>query len=338
MTRAGIATRGAAAGLGLAALAALAGCAGEYPQSALRPESDYARQIQALIDQQVFWVVAIFAVVLALLVLVVVRFRERPGAPDPKPVHGNTALEIAWTVAPAIILALVAVPTVAVIFKTQTRPPADAVHVKVIGHQWWWEFQYPELGIVTASEMHAPVGRPVVVDIETADVIHSFWFPAMGGKRDAVPAHTNRMWFTPDSIGTYPGQCAELCGISHANMRMTLVVQTPRDFEAWVAAQQAPPAQPDSGSLAWQGKTAFGQSGCIACHTIRGVSEGPIGPNLTHVGSRTTLAGAMFPNTPEHMARWISDPTARKPGSLMPSLGLTPDQVNALVAYLQSLK
>lgn len=327
------------AALASLALALVAGCAPhEYPQTSLHPESDYARAIQGLVVQQVMWVTIIFTVVLGLLIVVVVRFRDRPGAGEPSRVHGNTALEIAWTIAPAIILALVAIPTVAVIFKTQTQPPADAVMVKAIGHQWWWEFQYPKLGIVTASEMHAPVGRPVIVDIESADVIHSFWIPAIGGKRDAIPTHTNRLWFTADSVGVYPGTCAELCGLSHANMRMKLFVQSPQDFDAWVARQKAPPVEPDSGSLAWQGKSIFSQSACIGCHTISGVSEGALGPNLTHVGGRTAIAGAIYPNTPENMARWITDPPTRKPGSLMPNLGLTKDQVNALVTYLQSLK
>ena len=176
------------------------------------------------------------------------------------------------------------------------------------------------------------------MSLTTADVIHSFWFPAMGGKRDVIPARTNRMWFTPEAIGTYPGQCAELCGVSHANMRMKLMVQSREDFDAWVAEQQRPPVEPDSTSLAGQGKQVFLTMGCVACHTIAGVSPGTIGPNLTHVGTRTSIAGTLYPNTPQDMAKWIQDPPARKPGSIMPKLGLAPDQIAAVVAYLQSLK
>jgi cytochrome c oxidase subunit 2 len=310
----------------------------QYPQSTLHPRSDYARWIQSLLETEVLWVVVIFVLVMALLLYAAIRFRNRPGAPEPRHVHGNTVLEIAWTIAPAIVLALVAVPTVLTIYKTQGPAPPGALKVKVVGHQWWWEFQYPELGITTADELHIPVGKTVTFDITTGDVLHSFWFPAMGGKRDAVPAHVNHMWFTPDTVGTFPGQCAELCGISHANMRMKLMVETPAGFDAWVAHQKGPPVEPDTTTLAGQGRKLFAQSACIACHTVQGVSGGVLGPNLTHVGSRTTIAGGIYPNDATHLARWIEDPQARKPGSLMLKLGLPPDQVSALVAYLQSLQ
>jgi len=182
------------------------------------------------------------------------------------------------------------------------------------------------------------VGRPVSVHIETADVLHSFWFPAMGGKRDAVPGRVNRIFFTAERPGEYPGQCAELCGVSHANMRMRLDVRTPQDFDAWVAAQKAGPVEPAAASLAARGKDVFRASACIGCHTVTGIAAGVIGPNLTHVGSRYAIAGGIYPNTPENLGHWISDPPARKPGSLMPKLGLPPDQVEALTAYLSSLK
>jgi len=319
--------------------AALGGCSlHDYPQSSLHPHSDYANSIQRLLETLVFWVVVIFVLVEGALIVTVVRFRSRPGAPEPKHVHGNTTLEVAWTIAPALILALVAVPTVLTIFKTQAKAPAGSLEVKVVGHQWWWEFQYPEYGIVTASELHVPVGRTVTVSLETADVIHSFWFPIVGGKRDVVPNHVNHIWFTPDSVGEFPGQCAELCGVSHANMRMKLFVQSPEDFKAWTAAQQAGPVEPDSTTLAGKGKAVFLEVGCVACHTIQGVSPGIIGPNLTHVGTRTTIAGSIYPNTAENLAKWIGDPQKRKPGATMLNLGLNPDQIAAVVAYLQSLK
>ncbi|HEY2954249.1 MAG TPA: cytochrome c oxidase subunit II [Candidatus Eisenbacteria bacterium] len=329
----------AALAVALLACLFLGGCTlQEFPQSTLHPQGDVAREIQSLLEQLVFWVAIIFVLVQGALIYAVVRFRARPGAPDPKPVHGNTTLEIAWTIAPAVILALVAVPTVLTIFHTQGKPPANALTVKVIGHQWWWEFQYPEYGVTTGSEMHVPLGRAVGVDIESADVAHSFWLPAMAGKRDALPNHTNHLWFTAESTGVFPGQCAELCGISHANMRMKLVVTTKEEFERWVAVQKSAPAEPEAGSLAATGKETFAQSACIGCHTIQGVSAGIIGPDLTHFGSRTTIAGAMFPNDTEHLAKWITEPDKRKPGTLMLNLGLAPEQVTALVAYLQSLK
>ncbi|HYM81317.1 MAG TPA: cytochrome c oxidase subunit II [Candidatus Limnocylindria bacterium] len=316
----------------------LVGCQDQFPQSSLHPRSDVGWGVQRLLESITLWVVVIFVLVEGALIVAVIRFRNRPGLPEPKPVHGHTGLEIGWTIAPAIVLGFIAVPTVLTIFKTQDKAPPGALEVKVVGHQWWWEFQYPEFKIVTANELHVPVGRPVALSLETADVIHSFWFPAMGGKRDLVPAHTNYMWFTPEQTGAFPGQCAELCGTSHANMRMKLIVSAPEEFQAWVAAQQAPPVEPDSGSLAAQGKDVFLEVGCIACHTIEGVAPGVIGPNLNHIGSRTTIASAMFDNTPEQLGKWLEDPPARKPGALMPKLGLAPNQLAALVAYLHSLK
>ncbi len=336
----------------------LLGCATrEFPQSSFNPRSDYAAWIQSLNLQLLFWVAVIFLVVETLLVVAVIRFRSRPGAPEPKPVHGNTALEIAWTLAPALILTLVAIPTVVTIFRSQQAPAGGSLAVKVTGHQWWWEFEYPSLGIVTADELHLPLGRPVVLEIGSADVIHSFWIPAMGGKRDAIPTHMNRVWFTPTALGTYPGQCTEFCGTSHANMRMKLVVETPASFAAWAAAQQAPPvgggAAPESAATAApalarahtelspraaQGKQIFAQGACVACHTIRGVSAGTIGPNLTHFASRGSFAGAVFERNPENLRRWLADPPGQKPGSLMPNLGLSSAQILALVAYLQSLR
>jgi cytochrome c oxidase subunit II len=353
-----------------AALPLLAGCTRhDYPQSTFQPRSEFASWVAGLNVMLIVWVIVIFALVQTLLLVAIVRFRARPGAPPPKPVHGHTLLEIAWTIAPAIVLALVAIPTVLIIFRTQGAPPRTDVHVKVVGHQWWWEYQYPELGVVTAGELHLPVGKTAVIDIESADVIHSFWFPAMGGKRDAVPNRTNRIWFTPDSLGEYFGQCVEFCGMSHANMRTRLFVETPEQFAAWVANQKLPPVggtgAPDTAhaavpaaaggvataqaatlpagagapaGLAARGRQIFAQSACIGCHTIQGVSAGIVGPNLTHFASRTSFAGALYERTDDNVARWLQNPPERKPGSLMPNLGLTPDQITALVAYLQSLK
>jgi len=328
--------------LGLLPILFLVGCTlQDYPQSTLHPQADYAHKIHGILTLQTWWVVIIFAIVQLLLIVAVMRFRSRPGSPEPRPVHGNTVLEIAWTIAPAVILTMVAIPTVLTIYETQTDPPADATQVTVIGHQWWWEFQYPDEKIVTASDMVVPVGKPVVMQIKTADVLHSFWFPAMGGKRDAVGGRTNSMWFTPEVTGEFPGQCAELCGTSHANMRMFLRVVTPAEYDAWVAQQQASPALPDSGTIEAQGLALYRSSACIACHKVEGISPGVIGPNLTHVGSRKTLAGGMFPNTAENMEAWILNAPGMKPGAKMLSLEemkMKPEQVKPIVAYLKSLK
>ena len=319
-------------GLGL-----ITACGGPYPQSTLAPKSDFGVAIDHLFTGIFWWALGVFVVVEGLLLFSVLRFRHRQGAPEPKQHHGHTALEIAWTLAPALILVFIAVPTVRTIFATD-KAPADAVHVQVTGHQWWWEYHYPDLGVVTANELHLPVGRPVAVDITSADVIHSWWTPALGGKRDATPNRHTHLVFRPDSIGTYMGQCVEYCGVSHANMRLRTIVESDSAYQAWVAGQHATPASPAKGSPAEAGRQAFQRYGCIGCHTVAGFSSGVIGPNLTHVGSRTTIAGSTMMNTEQHLRDWIGNPPAMKPGSMMPNMHVSAPDISALVAYLQSLK
>jgi cytochrome c oxidase subunit 2 len=329
-----------------AGLAVLTACSGDsYPQSTLHPLSDQTSAIDALYRHVFWWAVLVFMVVQTTLLVTLIRFRNRPGAAEPRQIHGSTLVEITWTLAPAAIIVAIAVPTIRTIFEVSGAAPAGALQVDVIGHQWWWEFRYPELGVVTANELHLPQGRPVALKISSADVIHSFWAPRLSGKRDAMPGRTTRLAFTPDSVGTYLGQCAEYCGDSHANMRLRVMVSSPADFEAWVADQAAAPAPPDSTQpLVLAGEAAFkkirqpGNHSCIACHTIAGVSGGVIGPNLTHVGSRTTIASGVLPDDSVSIARWLHDPSAVKPGSLMPTIDLTDQEIAALVAYLQSKK
>jgi cytochrome c oxidase subunit II len=318
----------------------LSGCAGPFPQSTLSPRSDFGRAVDHLFTGIFWWAAFVFVVVETLLLVAIVRFRHREGGPAPKPLHGHTVLEIAWTLAPALILVFVAVPTVRTIFATAGDAPADALKIDVIGHQWWWEYKYPDLRLVTANEMHVPVGKAVQVSITSADVIHSFWAPALGGKRDAIPGHVNRIAFRADTVGDYSGQCAEFCGASHANMRLRVLVELDAVFQAWVAAQQGGPVAPARASPAEHGKEIFARSACIGCHTIQGVSPGIIGPNLTHVGARSTIAGGIFPNDSLHLAAWIADAPSLKPGALMTRMKppLTDADIAALVAYLLSLK
>ncbi|MCX6023696.1 MAG: cytochrome c oxidase subunit II, partial [Chloroflexi bacterium] len=225
--------------------------------------------------------------------------------------------------------------------------PGEKVHIRVVGHQWWWEFEYPELGVVTANEFHIPTGKTVIFDITSYDVIHSFWVPRLGGKRDAIPGHTNKIWYASDKPGLYYGQCTEYCGDSHANMRLRAIVQTPEEFDAWVKLQKTPPSPSSSDAAVGQG--VF-RSKCISCHAIEGVSQiqrvsSPdpkkiYGPDLTHVGGRTSIGSGMFENTPKHIADWIRDPQGMKPGNKMvvPAPALTENEIQALAAYLTSLK
>jgi len=356
-----------------------AGCGGPFPQSALRPSSDFATSLDDLFRGIFFWAVIVFVLVEGALLVAVFRFRDREGKREARHVHGNTVLEISWTIAPAIILVLIAVPTIRTIWEVD-RPTTDpdALLVEAVGRQWWWEFRYPELGIVTANELHVPVGRTIDLRLTSADVIHSFWFPRAGGKRDVIPGHENHLWFKMDSVGVFPGQCAEFCGLSHALMKMEMVSESPAEFEAWVLAQQrtalgtgdtAPPQDeaaaeqeeprgadadpqdevteqsredplgPELRAILTAGNQAFMQSGCIACHRIAGTpAAGVLGPDLTHIGSRRTLAAGILENTPENMARWLRNPAEVKPGVLMPNMNLDEDTIRTLVAYLESLK
>ena len=316
----------------------LGACGGPFPQSALDPASDFAWKLQDLFEGIFFWAVVVFVLVEGALIVAILRFRERPGGPEPKATHGNTLLEISWTLAPAIILVLIAIPTIKTIWDVDRPARGESLVVEAVGHQWWWEFRYPDLGIVTANELHIPVGQQIDVRLTSADVIHSFWFPRLGGKRDVIPGHETQIWFTADSAGLYLGQCAEFCGLSHALMKMQLVAESPADFEVWVEGQLADAVVTDSVSFA-EGTQAFMRGGCIACHKIRGtVAQGVIGPDLTHVGSRRRIAGGILDNTPENMERWIRDSRGVKPGALMIVPELDDETVSRIVEYLQGLK
>lgn len=322
------------------AIVPLVGCS-PVPQTTVFPLSDQARMIQELYVL-IFWLAMfVFVVVEAVLIYSVIRYRRRSPDEVPHQLHGNTRLEIAWTIAPAIVLAFIGVPTISTIFQASQPAPADALHVRVVGHQWWWEFQYPELNVVTANEVHLPGGRPVRFDLESADVIHSFWIPRLGGKLDVVPNHVNQLVITPDpvqSTTTYLGQCVEFCGEQHANMKLRAVVHPADQFDAWVRSQQAAAAAPTSDE-ARRGMEVFMRSACIGCHTIAGTpAQGKVGPDLTHVGGRQTIAAGMIDNTPENLARWLRNPQDVKPGNKMPNLNLSEQDISLLVAYLESLK
>lgn len=303
-------------------------------QDSLSPAGPIARR-----EDSLFWVVlwiavAVFVLVEGLLVVSALRFRHRPGRPIPRQIHGNSRLELAWTIAPAVLLAGIAIPTIGTIFSVAAKP-ADALPVSVIGHQWWWEFDYPTYGIKTANELHIPAGRPVYLTMTSTDVIHSFWVPRLAGKQDVEPGRTNNLTIQADRPGRYFGQCAEFCGVSHANMRLRVFADSASNFAAWVRNQQQRAQPPPPATLA-----IMQAKGCGGCHTINGVQGfvGQIGPNLTHFASRTTFAGSTFLNNPVNLRHWLADPPGVKPGADMPDLRLTERQIDTLIAYLQSRK
>jgi cytochrome c oxidase subunit 2 len=317
----------------------LTGCATSAPGNALVTAGPVA-EMEAVLYNLIFWIaVGVFVVVEAILISTVIRFRRRKNDGIPAQIHGSTGLEIGWTIVPFVILAFIAVPTLSTITTATAAPTGpDVVHVKAIGHQWWWEFQYPDLGIVTSDELHIPVGQKIALQVESADVIHSFWVPKLGGKVQAIPNQHNTSWIEADQPGNYQAQCYQLCGISHANMRFIVVAESKDAFAAWSKNQIAPAVTPVS-AAGQKGAQVFATGACIGCHTITGTAAaGKVGPNLTHIGSHQTLAGAIMPNDPEHLAMWLHNPPGIKPGSIMPNLGLTDDQVTSLVAYIGELK
>ncbi|MEO6879050.1 MAG: cytochrome c oxidase subunit II [Gemmatimonadaceae bacterium] len=432
----------AQAALTVALVAFLAACGQNHPDSVFHRRTDFNRDVDFLFKMLIYAGSAVFIFVEGVLVYTLFKFRSRPNQPKPEHVHGNTTLEIAWTVIPLIILILIGIPTVKTIFKTEAAARSDALQVEVVGHQWWWEFRYPQYTtvgangkidtVVTANELYLPIGKTVNFTLHSRDVIHSFWIPALGGKRDVVSNHTNYLWMTPDSTGTdeFNGACAEYCGTSHANMRFKAFTVPQADFDSWIAHQEQPgvgsppPLAPPAASPAPGGASAAApglvaatpvmpptpavnaqvmQAGfieyprdkipayampqtplptglkyddnllaagnvengrklvttgmCIACHTVRGepMMQAVLGPNLTHLALRTTIAGGIYPNDPRHLARWVKNANEMKAGVIMPTFGLgeydpvtlkglvkvggfTDAQIADIVAYLTSLK
>jgi cytochrome c oxidase subunit 2 len=367
----------------------LAGCAKDAPLDTFKPKGSEAQKIQNL-QVPVFIIAGVVGVlVFAATLVIVVRFRRRKGHEGdvPKQIHGAPRLEVMWTIAPAVLLAFVAIFTIKTLFDL-ARTPSNAMKVTVIGQQWWWEFQYPDLKdannqvIVTANEMVIPAGRPVALEITSRDVIHSFWIPSLNGKRDAVPGRLQPLNMEADNPGEYYGQCTEFCGLSHANMRMRVVALSDADFQKWVDNQHKPAAEPTE-DAAKAGETVF-KSQCARCHTINGLTDAtgqPLvsqangqlvsgaAPNLTHIMSRTTFAGAALDlklpgctgdlqgqvtGTPvnclnsRQLSAWLRNPPDVIPMYVqpdangkyrgMPNLGLSETQIAQLVAYLSTLK
>jgi cytochrome c oxidase subunit 2 len=312
--------------------------------SIFAPASGHA---QSLFDLSKFVLAVtgvIFAVVFGLLATAVVKFRRMDSDVDREPpqVYGSTQIELAWTVIPCLIVLVLFLATARVIHAVQDAPkPASALDVTVIGHQFWWEFRYPTLGIVTANELHIPVSdspssRPTFLKLLSADTDHSFWIPELGGKTDLIPNRENRMWLDPRRTGLFLGQCAQYCGTQHGKMLLRVVVDSAEQFESWVRAQQQAATLDAQASV---GRRVFETTACINCHAVAGTaSTGRFGPDLTHLMSRQTIASGAAENTTENLRLWIETPDAIKPGSLMPGMKLSGPDLDALVVYMESLR
>ena len=286
----------------------------------------------------------IFVVVSAMLAYAVVKFRRRADddGREPPQVYGSNQVELAWTVTPVLIVLILFFAAARVIHAVQQAPePSDAIKVTVIGHQFWWEYRFPKYGVVTANELHVPVSdaahpTPTFLTLLSADTDHSFWVPQLAGKTDLIPNRINQMWIEPHETGMYVGQCAQYCGVQHAKMLLRVYVDSREEFDKWIAAQARPAVASDAVS---EGKRIFETTACINCHAIAGtVANGRFGPDLTHLMSRETIAAGAAPNNGQTLRLWIQDPDVIKPGSLMPAMKLTDHELDAVVAYLESLR
>jgi cytochrome c oxidase subunit II len=341
---AGRACRAAAGCVPLLAGIALA----QSPTSIFAPAATPARSIFNLSMLVLGVTLAIFLIVAGLLLYALIRYRHRPGDSDREPaqIYGSNQIELSWTVIPILIVVMLFLSTTRIILGTQSIPkPGNAMDVTVIGHQYWWEYRYPKLGVVTANELHVPVSdasnpTPTYLKMSSADVAHSFWVPRLAGKTDVIPNRVNTMWLDPQQAGLFLGQCAQFCGVQHAKMLIRVYAQSPQDFAAWIS-QQKQPARQEFGddAAAAEGQTVFMHNACINCHAVAGTAAtGRFGPDLTHLASRATIGSGVIENTPQNLRKWIDDPNSMKPGCLMPSMHLNGHDLDAITAYLTQLR
>jgi cytochrome c oxidase subunit II len=327
---------------------ALATTAAAQPERVVTPSIFDPVATPAHAIRELAWLVlgicgAIFALVGGLAAYCIVRFRQRAGDDrEPPQVYGSKQIELAWTVVPLLIVVVLFLATARYIYGLESRAPAPGdLQVTIIGNQWWWDIRYPELGIVTANELHVPVSdparpSPVFVTLQSVDVIHSFWLPQLAGKMDVIPGKINRMWIDPQRPGLYVGQCAEYCGTQHAGMLLRVVVHPRDEFARWVAEQRAPARDDPAGH---GGRALFASLACINCHAVRGTpANGVFGPDLTHLMSRSTIGAGVARNTPETLRAWINDPASVKPGALMPAMKVSRSELDQLTAYLVTLR
>ena len=314
------------------------------PTNIFAPVSASARSIFELSLFVLVVAAGIFLVVFSLLAYCVVRFRKRPDdeGREPAQVYGSNQVELAWTVIPILIVVTLFLATARVIADIQNAErPGSPIEVVAVGHQFWWEYRFPALNVVTANELHIPVSdpanpNPTHIRLLSADTDHSFWVPRLAGKTDLIPNRVNGMWIEPTETGLYLGQCAQYCGTQHAKMLLRVYVQSRDEFDRWIR-EQSQPAQP--GEAVSSGQKIFETTTCINCHRVAGTAaDGRFGPDLTHLMSRETIAAGSALNTPENLRLWIQNPAAFKPGARMPAMGLTDKELDAVTAYLQTLR
>lgn len=302
----------------------------------LTPVSPQAQALSKLFVVSLIVCAVILAIIVGLIVWCVLRFRDREGAGEPSQTHGNTKLEFSWTLASIAVLVFLFVLTVRAMGVSD--PPATRdPDFTVIAHQWWWEVRYAD-GTTIANEIHIPTQKDILVRVESADVIHSFWMPQLGRKMDAIPGHPNHVWIRADAPGVYAGACSEFCGAQHAWMRIRVVAQSPEEFHEWLAHQAKPAAAP-TGGLAARGLKVFREKTCVNCHDVRGVDQNTqVGPDLTHFASRATLGSGVLKNDAANLRRWLTNPQAIKPGCHMPDFHLKNSEVEDLAAFIETLK
>lgn len=285
----------------------------------------------------IFWIsAAVFLAVAVLLIVAVVRSRRTEAPRDDRPRWAEPFIVVSGVVVPLLVLGAVYAVSLRDMSSSAERARGAELTIEVVAHNWWWEARYDDGAVVTANEIHIPVGRPVRLVLESDDVIHSFWVPQLQAKTDLVPGRTNTMWMEADEPGRFRGQCAEFCGLQHSNMAFYVVAEEPEDFDAWLEnegaiASPSPATEP--------GQEVFLSSTCVGCHTIRGTeADALVGPDLTHLAARDTIAAGILPNTRDALARFVTDPQAIKPGSGMPPTDLTAEQLDALLDYLEGLR
>jgi cytochrome c oxidase subunit 2 len=318
-------------------------CQSLSPTNIFAPESTPAHEIFSLSLFVLGICALIFIVVFSLLMYSAVKFRRRPDddGREPPQIYGSNPLELAWTIIPVLIVVVFFLATARVIHSVQdARRPPGAIEVTAVGHQFWWEYRYPQYGVVAANELHVPVSdpknpTPTFLTLLSADTDHSFWVPRLNGKTDLIPNKVNHTWIDPQNAGLYLGQCAQYCGTQHALMLLRVYVEPRQQFDRWIEAQSRPAAVDPSVA---ESRKVFETTACINCHAVAGtVANGRFGPDLTHLMSRDTLASGAVPNTPENLRLWIQNPDAIKPGSRMPAMTLTDQELDEVTAYMLTL-